>query len=87
MDDIAPEANSLANRAEEIAIGLVLLRAQGKRNIVGPRGEIECGLVGVLKDVKAGLSEVCVLSGVENSMVVIPQCTGTLIIILVGALI
>lgn len=80
MDDIAPEANSLASRAEEVPIGLVLLRAQSKRDVISPRGEVEGGLVGVLKDVKACLAEVCVLSGVEHSMVVVPQCTGTPII-------
>jgi hypothetical protein len=91
MDNIAEEVGSLAVRfrAPQRAVRVVTLRGQSEWNIVvSLRQASDSLLLVIMKDVESSLTHIGVLSGVVDSVVVIPERTCVLtvgiVVILVG---
>ena len=78
MDDIAPETGDLAIcvRIPECAVAVVPLGSEDKTNVVvALRKSWRGQLRGIVEYVKASLTEVCIVCGMVDRMIMIPAVT------------
>jgi hypothetical protein len=83
MDNITEEVGSLAVRlrAPQRAIRVVALGCQSEWNVVVSLGQAsDCLLLVIMKDVESSLAHIGVLSGVIDSVVMVPEGTSVLTI-------
>ena len=80
MDDIAVQRGHLVLGIREGAVAVVLLGRQCKWHIVLAGRQAKLVFSRVMQDVEAGLAKVSILSSVVDSMVVIPESTGALVV-------
>jgi hypothetical protein len=80
MNYIAPEGCALVFRVKERSVSIVLLGRQGEWNVIASAWEAETVLRRVMKDVETCLTEIGVLCGVVDGVIMVPESTSTLLV-------